>query len=218
MKKTNKTSFKKGFTLAEILITLGIIGVVAVLTLPLLMANYRKHVVENKLKKFYTIMNQAVKFSEAEYGEFSYWDGFESGNPDAMIAWWNKYFAPHVKTLKIERINNVNYVYLADGTKLQIFNYGYGGIGFAIHIYFYPKASSHTNVMGKDYFTFYINPNTNKNLAVVEPYKFAWDGTEDALRYSGEYACKASSAWPHYCTALIQFNGWKIPKDYPFRF
>ena len=33
---------KKGFTLAEVLITLGIIGVVAALTLPSLITNYRK--------------------------------------------------------------------------------------------------------------------------------------------------------------------------------
>ena len=33
---------KKGFTLAEVLITLGIIGVVAALTIPGLIANHRK--------------------------------------------------------------------------------------------------------------------------------------------------------------------------------
>ncbi len=32
----------KGFTLAEVLITLGIIGVVAAMTLPLLIVNYQK--------------------------------------------------------------------------------------------------------------------------------------------------------------------------------
>ena len=33
---------KKGFTLAEVLITLGIIGVVAALTIPMLIADSRK--------------------------------------------------------------------------------------------------------------------------------------------------------------------------------
>ena len=32
---------KKGFTLAEVLITLGIIGVVAAMTIPTLIANYQ---------------------------------------------------------------------------------------------------------------------------------------------------------------------------------
>ncbi len=29
------------------------------------------------------------------------------------------------------------------------------------------------------------------------------------------YGCKA--AYPAYCTAIIQRNGWKVPKDYPKR-
>lgn len=40
-----------GFTLAEVLITLGIIGVVAALTLPALVQNYRNQVVETRLKR-----------------------------------------------------------------------------------------------------------------------------------------------------------------------
>lgn len=49
MKKTCITYYiyKKAFTLAEVLITLGIIGVVAALTMPALIANHRKTVVEN---------------------------------------------------------------------------------------------------------------------------------------------------------------------------
>ena len=61
---------KKGFTLAEVLITIGIIGVVAALTLPVLIANYRKNVVVERLKKFYTVMNQAVLQATEEYGDW----------------------------------------------------------------------------------------------------------------------------------------------------
>ena len=43
---------KSAFTLAEVLITLGIIGVVSALTLPVLVQKYRNNVVETKLKKF----------------------------------------------------------------------------------------------------------------------------------------------------------------------
>lgn len=39
-----------GFTLAEILITLGIIGVVAALTMPALIANYQKQEILSRLK------------------------------------------------------------------------------------------------------------------------------------------------------------------------
>lgn len=57
---------RKGFTLAEVLITLGIIGIVASMTLPALTAKYRKRVIETRLKKFYTVMTQAIILSEEE--------------------------------------------------------------------------------------------------------------------------------------------------------
>lgn len=42
---------KKAFTLAEVLITLGIIGVVAAMTMPTLIANHQKKLLLNGLKK-----------------------------------------------------------------------------------------------------------------------------------------------------------------------
>lgn len=49
---------KKAFTLAEVLITLGIIGIVAAMTLPALMADYRAKELEVRFKKAYsTIWN-----------------------------------------------------------------------------------------------------------------------------------------------------------------
>ncbi len=40
--------YRKGFTLAEVLITLGIIGVVAAITIPSLITNYQKTVTSFK--------------------------------------------------------------------------------------------------------------------------------------------------------------------------
>lgn len=42
---------KQAFTLSEVLITLGIVGIVAALTIPGLLANYRKKVLASRLKK-----------------------------------------------------------------------------------------------------------------------------------------------------------------------
>ena len=70
----------KGFTRAETLITLGIIGIVAAMTLPVIVGKYKKQVTVSHLKKFYTTMNQALKRSEVDNGEFKYWsDGKEMG-------------------------------------------------------------------------------------------------------------------------------------------
>ena len=213
------------FTLAEVLITLCIIGVVAAMTLPTLIANYNKHVIAAKLKKFYTIMNQAVELSEAQYGEFKYWDNsFPGNNLDEMQNWWDKYFAPHIKTMKTERVNNRLYVYLADGTKLYIFNFVSSNADStvptsAIHLAFFPFANPKEEILGKTMFSFFINSDINKKWAMVEPYKYGWDGTMDGL-INGTYGCRNSDT-PinrYYCTALIQMNNWEIPDNYPFKF
>ena len=41
----------KGFTLSEILITLGIVGIVAVLTVPGVMKNYQKQIIYSTVRK-----------------------------------------------------------------------------------------------------------------------------------------------------------------------
>ncbi len=48
---------KKGFTLAETLITLGIIGIVAALTMPALITKYQKKVMATQAQKAYSLLN-----------------------------------------------------------------------------------------------------------------------------------------------------------------
>lgn len=54
-----KYSRKIAFTLAEVLVTLGIIGVVAAITMPTLIDNHQKKVAATRLEKFYSMMSQA---------------------------------------------------------------------------------------------------------------------------------------------------------------
>lgn len=58
--KINKIK-KTGFTLAEVLITLGIIGVVAALTIPTLLANNQKTQFVTGIKEFYSFFNNGMK-------------------------------------------------------------------------------------------------------------------------------------------------------------
>lgn len=57
-----------GFTLAEVLITLGIIGVVAALTLPTLIQKYQKQVWVNQLKKSVSTFDNGFKMMLADAG------------------------------------------------------------------------------------------------------------------------------------------------------
>jgi type II secretory pathway pseudopilin PulG len=45
--------------LAEVLITLVVIGVISAITVPTIITNYQKQSIPAKLKKFYSTMNQA---------------------------------------------------------------------------------------------------------------------------------------------------------------
>ena len=60
---------KFAFTLAEVLITLGIIGVVAVITLPAVINNSRNKQLEAGLKRAYSVTSQALDMYQAETGE-----------------------------------------------------------------------------------------------------------------------------------------------------
>lgn len=72
-KQNNKENTMKaegsGFTLAEVLITLGIIGIVAAMTLPTVINNSRNKQLEAGLRRSYSIISQALDMYQAETGE-----------------------------------------------------------------------------------------------------------------------------------------------------
>lgn len=65
---------KQGFTLSEVLITLGVIGIVAAMTLPTLLVHNRERENTAKLKKIYSTMTQAYTRAVAERGTPDFWD------------------------------------------------------------------------------------------------------------------------------------------------
>ncbi len=60
---------KCAFTLAEVLITLGVIGIVAAMTLPTVINNKRNKELETAFKRSYTVISQALNMYQAETGE-----------------------------------------------------------------------------------------------------------------------------------------------------
>ncbi len=68
---------KAAFTLAEVLITLGIIGVVAAMTIPVLLSQYKDMVAKQQFKRAYSVIQQAFQAVYADdgyiYGCY-YWD------------------------------------------------------------------------------------------------------------------------------------------------
>ena len=228
---------QSGFTLAEVLITLGIIGVVATMTLPTLVQNYQKRVVETRLQKFYSNINQAVQLAEVQYGDKKIWyedflagasfdkDGNLIEGSSKIEKWFNKYFAPHLKITKQETLSDGTFiVYFSDGSALRQLN-----PSITRDWIFFPgnpqkclKTDSVYDRLGVCAFSFVFCPiydssswryHTNKGM---EPYKFAWNGANRDLYYSISFGCK-NGGNRSYCTAIIQNNNWKIPDDYPYK-
>lgn len=63
-----KFNYKKAFTLAEVLITLGIIGLIAAMTIPSLFAAYQKNMLYNQFRKEYSVLSAAVALLNSDYG------------------------------------------------------------------------------------------------------------------------------------------------------
>ena len=75
-------NFCKAFTLAEVLITLGVIGIVAGMTMPVLIQKHREQVTVNKLLKAYSTVSNAYQMAVQENGDIFYWFTDSSGNSD----------------------------------------------------------------------------------------------------------------------------------------
>ena len=85
-----------GFTLAEVLITLGIIGIVAAMTIPTLMTKIQKRKLETQLKETYSVIQQTMKAAEGDGANFQ--TAFQDGSNEAMKEWFEEFIQPHLKT------------------------------------------------------------------------------------------------------------------------
>ena len=113
---SNEKSRKSAFTLAEVLITLGIIGVVAALTIPTLVRNYQKKVTVERLKVAYSQITKAVQLSEAENGDISEWN-FNQAHSD----FFDRYLLKYIKTTKEIPLNKLeNYKKISGDRETQM--------------------------------------------------------------------------------------------------
>ncbi len=80
---------KNGFTLAEVLITLAIIGVVATLTLPALMTNTQEQQAKTALKKGINTLTEAAQMHQAitgvDFGSISSQETINSGDDEQSL-------------------------------------------------------------------------------------------------------------------------------------
>lgn len=226
---------KQGFTLAEVLITLGIIGVVAVLTLPSIVAHQRKVEYSSRLKKFYSMMEQAIRMSEEDNGEILSWtrsgatqmddEGKTDYDANGKVSkdFFSTYFLPYFKYTKFEDGKNVILengaksgqnpkVYLPDGSTISLWN------GSCMDITYDVNGDSMPNVSGRDRYTFlfcFDSSERNGHCRSANVAFCTYDTiTVPASRERILSLCKNN---PAYCSKLLQYDGWEFKKDYPHR-
>ncbi len=215
----------RAFTLAEVLITLAIIGIVAALTIPAIVNKYQKLVFETRLKKTYAEFNQAVKLSEAENGEMSLWEKPTQGWVGAQNKkYFEKYFKPYLKFSKYCGLDTGKKCYTNDyDNNAQmikfILNNGVAVVGTWSSISFYWEVDLNglqkPNKAGVDMFAF-----ETKSGQFV-PY--IWSQTVYD-KYGAEKAndrnylkevCESSAL---KCAGLLRHDNWEYKDDYPVKF
>ena len=101
----SRPSLKKGrrvaFTLAEVLITLGIIGVVASLTLPSVIHQYRKKALETQFKTAYSFINQALVMTKQDLGSNSLFDDYTVYDSEQGYVYANEFKKAFYKRLRV---------------------------------------------------------------------------------------------------------------------
>lgn len=240
MNRSSKDVFKKffvkAFTLAEVLIVMGVIGIIAEMTIPSLVQNFQKQQVASQLSKAYTNLAEAIKRSEIDNGSNEFWDWGVEGTLEDMF---NKNFRPY---LNISRLcfdpdgttscgfeNATAYTYIKGYSCNGFDAIAWGGVtavlsdGSVIFLHYYSGSAlgvddllkliiidvngpKDPNRFGKDTFLFVLVPDRG-----LMPYKYDETTANIALK------CKnATGKNGVTCAAKIMKDGWQIKDDYPW--
>ena len=208
----------KAFTLAEVLITLGIIGIVAAMTLPALVQKQQKHEASSRLKKFVSTFSQAILFAENAYGPHAGWDMGEMNTYESAMNFLDKYIKPYVKYIDIEKTITYNNM---QGAKMRFLDGSvvYIAIGACYDIEYDYNGEKKPNELGKDIFRFLLC-NSESACQIKPIFRSAYCETKEI--YEKDYPrtrdkmlaqCKQI---PARCSILLENDNWEFKKDYPW--
>lgn len=205
---------KHGFTLAEVLVTLGIIGVVSAMTLPTLVKNHQRQVYVTQLQKVYNELSQAfeqiitdsnaVNLRESKLEQ----DGIENFfrnyfktvnicNTSPQECFADEYKNINGTALRTRSIlgsnNEVIAVTLASGASVWMRQTAPGNY----YVYTDVNGKSGPNIFGRDLFDFLVN-----NNGMIETYGYSNNFNTTCLATTDDtYGA---------CLAKILEDGWKM--------
>lgn len=222
------------FTLAEVLITLGIIGIVAAMTIPTLITNHQKRQTVVKLQRAISVMNQAYRLAYDDVGEASQEEAYAMGSEEYFKKFWAPYIKVHTyckdyrscgySSNDFDTLNYTNHPTVvpdnmgaafitANGIFYNIRVSGGTYLNSSSEIYVDINGSKKPNMVGKDVFIL-IRKNDESKGGVVVP---NCDGKD--LAYLNRL-CSSNGTEPangFCCAEKIKRAGWNIDKSYPWK-
>lgn len=210
---------KQAFTLAEVLLTMTIVGVVAAMTIPTLHYQRIKKEYTAKLKNFHSKMSNAVLDMELDKG--SYRDMIKPANVTEGYNWYMENIDPYMGHQYVNAAHRD--IYYKDGSKLYIAN-----VGGCLDVYYDVNGDKGPNRTGYDRYLFLY--------CFTQAQRLGWFGNDSiffGVYGSGNVAAgttrdkmitdcrngREGEAGPGaFCTMLLLNDQWEFKNDYPFKF
>lgn len=189
------------FTLSEVLITIVILGIIASITIPNLSSRYNEKVTVVKVKKMYSLLNDAFALATTENGQINTWDIGNYGEEDGA----KKIFSIMGKYLQITQNYETNRgkifsekgyktlnnngscshpyaegtykIKLKDGSAIGFWSFGNEACKSSSRcgiIYLDINGTKAPNKIGADLFSFWLigsNEKENSHVTIGYPYK-----------------------------------------------
>ena len=231
---------KCAFTLAEVLITLGVIGIVAALTLPNVINNYKKHKTINRLKSTYSTLNNALEMAKNDYAtDMNEWS-IQGDNPKEKAGYFAEtYLIPYLKiaincknngtskcNLRFKNLNSNEYVgtsstntafALANGVFVSVYVSTSSVVENRVQLRLFLDGNKLTNINGKDVFIMELGGGTGSGTDKNKfwPYGYARNLSCNSYINGSSGNCKKDSTGDK-CFALIFCENWQMTDKYPW--
>ena len=211
------------------LITLGIIGVVAAMTMPSIIADYQKKQTAVKLKQTYSILQQGAKLSEIDNGPVSDWDTSLSNE-----LYYQRYIKPYYKIIKEYDKGSFpsDYHALCKSVKYECDYYAHVSASDTIRFIIENgtllflndndvtrlivtdiNGLKGPNIWGKDIFIFSYQNNQviPYGLDVIYSLSPDFKADKDYLLNGESRSCQRDGV---FCAAIMMLDGWEITDEY----
>ncbi len=234
---------KVAFTLAEVLITLGIIGIVAALTIPVLYSKYQQKVTETRFERVYSDLTKAFNAGAIENGEEYFMQSWQMSYNDYIEYVYQNYLKPHIQMMDVVTFGGLEKKYNAKNPRKAFWTWSQ-------HIFIIDKRTFISfDSDGKTILVVLLN-NDNFDFSNIKDgvnlfslgTPFCCNNDKCAsLSSCPNHNLKPISAWTNYpteklvefckegkdiawqggkrgfCTQALIQNGFKFPKGYPFK-